>query len=109
MPSTRPDGMRDVASLLEALPYIRQFHGKTVVIKYGGAAMIAALAGTVTVKRKSAATDFFCAKAMLKPRIFISTSTVPPRDILTAIYIPIRINCNRGIFRRLIGGFPTFL
>jgi acetylglutamate kinase len=31
---------RDVATLLEALPYIRDFHGKTVVIKYGGAAMI---------------------------------------------------------------------
>jgi acetylglutamate kinase len=31
--------MRDVATLLEALPYIRQFHGRTVVIKYGGAAM----------------------------------------------------------------------
>jgi acetylglutamate kinase len=31
--------MRDVATLLEALPYIRDFHGKTVVIKYGGAAM----------------------------------------------------------------------
>jgi acetylglutamate kinase len=29
----------DVATLLEALPYIREFHGKTVVIKYGGAAM----------------------------------------------------------------------
>jgi len=25
--------------LLEALPYIQQFHGKTIVIKYGGAAM----------------------------------------------------------------------
>ena len=32
--------MRDVATLLEALPYIRDFHGKTVVIKYGGAAML---------------------------------------------------------------------
>jgi acetylglutamate kinase len=31
--------MRDVATLLEALPYIRDFHQKTVVIKYGGAAM----------------------------------------------------------------------
>ena len=31
---------RDVATLLEALPYIREFHGKTVVIKYGGAAMV---------------------------------------------------------------------
>jgi acetylglutamate kinase len=30
----------DVATLLEALPYIREFHGQTVVIKYGGAAMI---------------------------------------------------------------------
>jgi acetylglutamate kinase len=31
--------VRDVATLLEALPYIRRFHGRTVVIKYGGAAM----------------------------------------------------------------------
>jgi acetylglutamate kinase len=31
--------MRDVGTLLEALPYIREFHGETVVIKYGGAAM----------------------------------------------------------------------
>ncbi len=29
-----------VKTLLEALPYIREFHGKTVVIKYGGAAMV---------------------------------------------------------------------
>jgi acetylglutamate kinase len=29
----------DVGTLLQALPYIRDFHGKTVVIKYGGAAM----------------------------------------------------------------------
>lgn len=32
-------GVRDVSILLEALPYIRQFRGRTVVIKYGGAAM----------------------------------------------------------------------
>ncbi len=31
--------MRDVGTLLEALPYLREFHHKTVVIKYGGAAM----------------------------------------------------------------------
>jgi acetylglutamate kinase len=31
--------MRDVATLLEALPYIREFHGRTIVIKYGGSAM----------------------------------------------------------------------
>jgi acetylglutamate kinase len=29
-----------VATLLEALPYIREFHGRTVVIKYGGSAML---------------------------------------------------------------------
>jgi len=29
----------NVETLLEALPYIREFHGQTVVIKYGGAAM----------------------------------------------------------------------
>jgi acetylglutamate kinase len=48
MPNTPPSppvagrepSTRDVATLLEALPYIREFHGKTVVIKYGGAAMV---------------------------------------------------------------------
>src|SRR4051812_14179272 len=44
MPNTRPERnpelMRDVGTLLEALPYIREFHGRTVVIKYGGAAMV---------------------------------------------------------------------
>jgi acetylglutamate kinase len=29
----------EVGTLLQSLPYIREFHGKTVVIKYGGAAM----------------------------------------------------------------------
>jgi len=33
------DVKHEVGTLLEALPYIREFHGKTVVIKYGGAAM----------------------------------------------------------------------
>jgi acetylglutamate kinase len=37
-PNTRNDS--SVATLLEALPYIREFHGRTVVIKYGGAAML---------------------------------------------------------------------
>jgi acetylglutamate kinase len=35
----RSHDTREVATLLEALPYIREFHGQTVVIKYGGAAM----------------------------------------------------------------------
>jgi acetylglutamate kinase len=33
------EAMASVETLLEALPYIREFHGRTVVIKYGGAAM----------------------------------------------------------------------
>ncbi|HXG04342.1 MAG TPA: acetylglutamate kinase [Candidatus Binatia bacterium] len=33
------DPLRRAEILLEALPYIREFRGKTVVIKYGGAAM----------------------------------------------------------------------
>jgi acetylglutamate kinase len=40
MTAVRPP--RDITTLLEALPYIREFHGKTVVIKYGGAAMVEA-------------------------------------------------------------------
>lgn len=28
-----------VATLIEALPYLQRFHGKTIVVKYGGAAM----------------------------------------------------------------------
>ena len=34
-----PTPPRDIGTLLEALPYIRDFHGRTIVIKYGGAAM----------------------------------------------------------------------
>jgi acetylglutamate kinase len=37
-PQSRAAGT-SVETLLEALPYIREFHGRTVVIKYGGAAM----------------------------------------------------------------------
>ena len=37
--ASTPRDDADVATLLEALPYIREFHGKTAVIKYGGAAM----------------------------------------------------------------------
>jgi acetylglutamate kinase len=33
------DVSRDVGTLLEALPYMREFHGRTIVVKYGGAAM----------------------------------------------------------------------
>jgi acetylglutamate kinase len=40
MSDQRTEGpMANVETLLEALPYIREFHGRTVVIKYGGAAM----------------------------------------------------------------------
>ena len=44
-PATSDPGSGDtttrVAVLLEALPYIRDFAGETVVVKYGGAAMVA--------------------------------------------------------------------
>jgi acetylglutamate kinase len=36
---TDADAVRRAEILMEALPYIREFRGKTVVIKYGGAAM----------------------------------------------------------------------
>jgi len=36
---TSPPDVRRVEILMEALPYIREFRGKTVIIKYGGAAM----------------------------------------------------------------------
>jgi acetylglutamate kinase len=35
-----PDTMEKAAVLVETLPYIRKFAGKTVVIKYGGNAML---------------------------------------------------------------------
>ncbi len=35
----KPSIETNVDTLLEALPYIREFHGRTVVIKYGGSAM----------------------------------------------------------------------
>ncbi len=38
-PQSRAAGA-SVETLLEALPYIREFHGRTIVIKYGGAAML---------------------------------------------------------------------
>ncbi|WP_296056349.1 acetylglutamate kinase [uncultured Amphritea sp.] len=40
MPLSRKDAMNTANVLSEALPYIQQFSGKTVVIKYGGNAMI---------------------------------------------------------------------
>ena len=39
MSAMGPTSETNVETLLEALPYIREFHGRTVVIKYGGAAM----------------------------------------------------------------------
>jgi len=39
MTTGSPAGASSVETLLEALPYIREFHGRTIVIKYGGAAM----------------------------------------------------------------------
>jgi acetylglutamate kinase len=40
MSLTKPDALNVAKVLAEALPYIRRFQGKTVVIKYGGNAMV---------------------------------------------------------------------
>ncbi len=40
MPYSIEKSIQKAEVLIEALPYIRDFEGKTVVIKYGGAAMI---------------------------------------------------------------------
>ena len=34
------DVMLKANTLIEALPYIRRFYGKTIVVKYGGSAML---------------------------------------------------------------------
>ncbi|HCP95739.1 MAG TPA: acetylglutamate kinase, partial [Anaerovibrio sp.] len=34
------DAEKKAGTLVEALPYIQEFYGKTIVIKYGGNAMI---------------------------------------------------------------------
>ncbi|MBS4098365.1 MAG: acetylglutamate kinase [Sulfuricella sp.] len=39
MPINQTTARQKAATLAEALPYIRRFHGKTIVIKYGGNAM----------------------------------------------------------------------
>ncbi len=39
MPINPTAAQQKAATLAEALPYIRRFHGKTIVIKYGGNAM----------------------------------------------------------------------
>src|SRR6267143_1909478 len=39
MPISPSDATHKAQVLAEALPYIRRFHGKTIVVKYGGNAM----------------------------------------------------------------------
>ena len=36
----RADALLKASALAEALPWLRKFHGKTVVVKYGGNAMV---------------------------------------------------------------------
>ncbi|MFZ0486884.1 MAG: acetylglutamate kinase, partial [Arenicellales bacterium] len=40
MTSTSDKALDFARVLTEALPYIQRFHGKTIVIKYGGNAMV---------------------------------------------------------------------
>ena len=37
---TKLEPSQHAAVLIEALPYLKQFYGKTIVVKYGGNAMI---------------------------------------------------------------------
>jgi acetylglutamate kinase len=47
VPSTRAAAEERAALLIEALPYIQRFHGRVIVVKYGGNAMVdAALAAS---------------------------------------------------------------
>src|SRR3974390_895062 len=39
MDSLQPPSELTAAILIEALPYIQRFHGRTIVVKYGGNAM----------------------------------------------------------------------
>jgi len=38
-PGHNPEAAEKARVLAEALPYIQRFHGKTIVVKYGGNAM----------------------------------------------------------------------
>ena len=40
MTSTQISPAQEAAILAEALPYIKRFHGKTIVVKFGGNAMV---------------------------------------------------------------------
>ena len=40
MESTMELWLQKANVLIEALPYIQRFHGKTIVVKYGGSAMV---------------------------------------------------------------------
>ena len=40
MSTSHADAVEKAAVLTEALPWLKQFHGKTVVVKYGGNAMV---------------------------------------------------------------------
>jgi hypothetical protein len=72
----------NVAVLLEALPYIREFHGRTVVIKYGGAAMLEEdlrEAFATDVAPRSPATWSASASRSASTRAFASPTRRPSR------------------------------
>lgn len=45
--SARHDGMSKVRALLDVLPLLRRYEGRTIVIKYGGSALDAASTDTI--------------------------------------------------------------
>ena len=62
MTGTRPEAMTKAAVLIDALPWLERFHGKIVVIKYGGNAMT-----TPELQRAFAEDIVFLRYAGLKP------------------------------------------
>ena len=54
-PQIRQRTVAKARTLLEALPFMREHHGKVIVVKYGGAAMERAGLAVVTVSTAGAA------------------------------------------------------
>jgi acetylglutamate kinase len=73
-----------VETLLEALPYIRMFNGKTVVIKYGGAAM-----SSVDL-RKEFATDIALLRYVGMRPIIVHGGGNEVSDFMERLALPVR-------------------
>jgi len=76
------ESIQKAAVLIEALPYIREFEGKTVVIKYGGAAMID------PVLRRSTAEDIVLMKYVGMNPVVVHGGGPAINEVLKRLNIP---------------------